>query len=193
MFKIADTTICVDDLKRSLGDDRAGALVAFEGWVRNNNEGHVVLQLEYEAYEPLCNSEAQKIFEDARLKFDILDAMCVHRVGVLKVGELAVWVGASAAHRGDAFGACRYIIDEIKSRLPIWKKETYENGDSGWVNCQRCSANNHEHTENNSRHSAILQQPEEKMHRNAVGAGKSARTQIDASSSQTTVDGQEKP
>jgi len=63
----------------------------------------------------------------------------VHRIGVLAVGELAVWVGVSAAHRDEAFRACRYIIDEVKHRLPIWKKEHYLNGDSGWVNCERCA------------------------------------------------------
>jgi molybdopterin synthase catalytic subunit/adenylyltransferase/sulfurtransferase len=64
----------------------------------------------------------------------------VHRIGALQVGELAVWVGVSAAHRDEAFRACRYIIDEVKHRLPIWKKEHYLNGDSGWVNCERCAS-----------------------------------------------------
>jgi molybdopterin synthase catalytic subunit len=67
-------------------------------------------------------------------------AACVHRVGDLRVGELAVWVGVSAPHRDEAFRACRYIIDEVKHRVPIWKKEHYVNGDSGWVNCERCAA-----------------------------------------------------
>ena len=64
----------------------------------------------------------------------------MHRVGSLALGDVAVWVGVSAAHRDEAFRACRYIIDEVKHRLPIWKKEHYENGDSGWVNCERCAA-----------------------------------------------------
>jgi molybdopterin synthase catalytic subunit len=63
----------------------------------------------------------------------------VHRVGALQLSEVAVWVGAAAAHRDEAFRACRYIIDEVKHRLPIWKKEHYEAGDSGWVNCERCA------------------------------------------------------
>jgi adenylyltransferase/sulfurtransferase len=67
----------------------------------------------------------------------------VHRVGSLGVGELAVWVGVSAAHRGEAFAACRFIIDEVKHRVPIWKKEHYVDGDSGWVNCERCAAGPH--------------------------------------------------
>ena len=68
-----------------------------------------------------------------------------HRVGALAIGDLAVWVGVSAAHRGAAFDACRYIIDEVKHRVPIWKKEHYVNGDSGWVNCEACAAPVHDH------------------------------------------------
>ena len=67
-------------------------------------------------------------------------AACEHRLGDLAIGEVAVWVGVSAPHRDEAFRACRYIIDEVKHRLPIWKKEHYVNGDSGWVNCERCAA-----------------------------------------------------
>ena len=67
-------------------------------------------------------------------------AACVHRVGSLALGDVAVWVGVSAAHRDEAFRACRFIIDEVKHRVPIWKKEHYVNGDSGWVNCERCAA-----------------------------------------------------
>ena len=71
---------------------------------------------------------------DAGEKFDILGTKCVHRVGPLEIGDMAVWAGATAAHRKQAFLACEYIIDQIKSRVPIWKKEYYMDGDSGWVN-----------------------------------------------------------
>jgi molybdopterin synthase catalytic subunit len=77
---------------------------------------------------------------EAIARFGVARAACVHRVGELAVGELAVWVGVSAPHRDEAFRACRYIIDEVKHRLPIWKKEHYLDGDSGWVNCERCAA-----------------------------------------------------
>ena len=63
----------------------------------------------------------------------------MHRIGDLALGEMAVWVGVSAPHRSEAFAACRYIIDEVKHRVPIWKKEHYVDGDSGWVNCERCA------------------------------------------------------
>ena len=72
-------------------------------------------------------------------RFGVTRAACVHRVGSLAIGDVAVWVGVSAAHRDEAFRACRFIIDEVKHRVPIWKKEHYVNGDSGWVNCERCA------------------------------------------------------
>ena len=93
-------------------------------------------RLEYEAFEPLAVREGERILAEAIARFGVAHAACAHRVGDLTVGELAVWVGVSARHRDEAFRACRYIIDEVKHRLPIWKKEHYANGDSGWVNCQ---------------------------------------------------------
>ncbi len=140
MISISSTTINPDQLRDALVDPRAGAYCSFEGWVRNRNEGHDVLSLEYEAYEPLAITEGQKVIAEALQKFPGLHAQCVHRVGKLEIGECAVWVGVTSAHRDEAFQACRYIIDEVKHRLPIWKKEYYVNGDSGWVNCERCQS-----------------------------------------------------
>lgn len=140
MMRMVTTTIDVDALRKELVDPAAGAYAGFEGWIRNVNEGHDVLRLEYEAYEPLAVSEGEKVIAEAREKFPILHAYCVHRTGMLEIGECAVWVGVSSGHRDEAFLACRYIIDQVKVRLPIWKKEHYANGDSGWVNCERCAA-----------------------------------------------------
>ena len=70
----------------------------------------------------------------------IIFSNALHRLGLLEIGDVAVWVGAAAPHRDEAFRACRYVIDEVKHRVPIWKKEHYASGDSGWVNCERCSA-----------------------------------------------------
>jgi adenylyltransferase/sulfurtransferase len=122
-----------------LADPAAGGYVSFEGWVRDHNEGRRVRRLEYEAFEALAVKEGTRIVEAAIARFGVRRAACVHRVGELGIGELAVWVGVSADHRGEAFAACRYIIDEVKHRVPIWKKEHYEDGDSGWVNCERCA------------------------------------------------------
>lgn len=142
-MRITKQTIEPDKLRKSLADHAAGGYVAFEGWIRNENEGQEVLRLEYEVYEPLAIKEGERIIAEAKTKYPILHADCVHREGLLELGECAVWVGVSAAHRDEAFAACRYIIDEIKVRLPIWKKEHYVNGDSGWVNCERCAAHAH--------------------------------------------------
>lgn len=144
---ISHTTIDPATLRESLEDHAAGGYVSFEGWIRNENEGQEVRRLEYEVYEPLAIKEGEKILAEARKKFPIRHAACVHREGLLELGECAVWVGVSAAHRDEAFRACRYIIDEVKLRLPIWKKEHYVNGDSGWVNCERCAEHAHAHRE----------------------------------------------
>lgn len=133
-------------LRSGLADPAAGGYAAFEGWVRNHNEGLAVTRLEYEAFEALAVKEGERIVQEAQRRFPILKASCVHRVGALGIGELAVWVGVSAPHRDEAFAACRYIIDEVKHRLPIWKKEHYVNGDSGWVNCERCAEHAQEPT-----------------------------------------------
>lgn len=135
MFRILAEPIEAAALQQRLNDERAGACVTFEGWVRNRNEGQAVNSLEYEAYVPLATSEGEKILAEAKMKFALLGAACVHRVGHLRLGEMAVWVGVTAEHRGAAFDACRYIIDEAKARLPIWKKEHYASGATAWINC----------------------------------------------------------
>jgi molybdopterin synthase catalytic subunit len=134
-----------DTLRQELVDAAAGAYVGFEGWIRNHNDGEDVMRLEYEVYEPLAISEGDKVIAEARTRFPILHAECVHRSGSLEIGECAVWVGVTSAHRDEAFAACRYIIDQVKVRLPIWKKEHYVDGHSGWVNCERCAAHAHQH------------------------------------------------
>lgn len=139
-MRIGGEEIHPDELRVELFDPAAGAYVAFEGWIRNKNEGHEVLRLEYEAYDIIAIKEGQKVIAEAREKYPILQAHCVHRTGLLEIGECAVWVGVASAHRDEAFLACRYIIDEVKVRLPIWKKEHYVDGHSGWVNCERCAA-----------------------------------------------------
>jgi molybdopterin synthase catalytic subunit len=137
-FQFTRTPIMPEQLRVSLADPGCGGYAAFEGWVRDSNEGQRVRGLEYEAFEALGIREGERIIAEAIERFGVSHAACVHRIGSLAVGELAVWVGVSAAHRDEAFRACRFI-DEVKHRLPIWKKEHYLNGDSGWVNCERCA------------------------------------------------------
>lgn len=139
MFSLSSEPILRDSLAASLANDRAGALATFEGWVRNHNEGRAVVLLEYEAFEPLSRKEAERILQEAMERFNIVKIACVHRIGALEVGDIAVWIGVTAEHREAAFKACQYIIDEIKVRLPIWKKEHYTDGSSEWVNCRECA------------------------------------------------------
>ena len=132
-FSLSDMPIDAAALQANLHDPRAGACAVFEGWVRDHNDGRAVDGLRYEAYVALAEGEGAAILAEARQRFDLVDAACVHRIGDLAIGELAVWVGASAAHRGPAFDACRWIIDEVKARVPIWKHERYAGGEAGWL------------------------------------------------------------
>lgn len=140
MFTLINKPLDAASLKQGLARPDAGACVTFEGWVRDHNEGQRVTRLEYEAYETVAGKEGATIVNEARQRFDVYDVHCTHRVGTLEIGELAVWVGVTAAHRDDAFRAARYVIDEVKARVPIWKKEHYVAGDSGWVNCESVPA-----------------------------------------------------
>jgi len=138
VFSLSDTVLDTGYLRNALRDQGCGAFIAFEGWVRDHNDGQQVLRLEYEAYSALAEKEGLAIIREAVDRFPVRQASCVHRIGELGLGDLAVWVGVSAPHRDEAFLACRYIIDEVKHRVPIWKKEYYLNGDSGWANCEAC-------------------------------------------------------
>lgn len=142
-FIITHEPIAIDDLRASLLDPSCGGYVQFEGWVRNHNEGQAVLRLEYEVYEPLAVKEGERIIAEATQKFGIDNAAAIHRAGLMELTEAAVVVGVSSPHRDEAFQACRYIIDQAKVRLPIWKKEHYASGKSEWVNCQRCAEHAH--------------------------------------------------
>ncbi|WP_394695133.1 molybdenum cofactor biosynthesis protein MoaE [Pseudoxanthomonas japonensis] len=132
-FHLSETPIDIAPLRAGVLDPRAGGYASFEGWVRDHHAGRAVDGLDYEAYATLAEREGERIIAEAKARFDVIDARCVHRVGTLVIGDLAVWVGVSAAHRGAAFDACRYIIDETKRRVPIWKREHYREGDADWL------------------------------------------------------------
>lgn len=137
MFRITDEPIHDQPLREELANPESGAVVSFEGRIRNHNNGKTVQKLTYQIYPELARNEMQKIYEEAQDRYDIINMGCVQFEGELDIGETGIWIGVSAAHRKDAFSACQYIIDEVKSRLPIWKKEDYEEGESGWVNCPK--------------------------------------------------------
>jgi adenylyltransferase/sulfurtransferase len=139
LFSFSSAPIDTAQGRAALADPACGGYATFEGWVRDHNEGRAVRRLEYEAYATLAEREGERIVTEAIAKFGVQRAACVHRIGDLDLGAMAVWVGVSSRHRAEAFAACRYIIDEVKHRVPIWKKEHYVDGDSGWVNCERCA------------------------------------------------------
>lgn len=120
-----------------------GALCLFVGVVRNENGGRAVVRLEYEAYEEMALPLMREIQDETRRRFPVTLVRLVHRLGTLELGEASVAVAVASPHRAEAFAACREIIDEIKHRLPIWKKEHYEGADSAWVNCERCAGHTH--------------------------------------------------
>ena len=143
MFKIQSTPLDPTAIREQVLDPAAGGYCAFEGWVRNHHQGRSVDRLEYEAYPLLAEKEGKRIIAEAHEKFEIVQAACVHRTGPVEIGGLAVVVCVSAHHRDAAFDACRYIIDEVKARVPIWKKEHFSDGSSGWVRCDHCADHSH--------------------------------------------------
>jgi len=147
VFRISSQPIDLATVREQLLDAGCGAFVQFEGWVRDHNEGQQVLRLEYEVYQPLAIKEGQRIIAEAMERFGLRKAAAIHRSGMLELTDVAVIVGAASPHRGEAFDACRYIIDQVKSRLPIWKKEHYADGTAEWVNCQSCAEAGHRHSQ----------------------------------------------
>lgn len=131
-FCLSEGLIDTRAMRDVLLDPTAGACICFEGWVRNHHQGQAVRALDYQAYAVLAEREGTAILTEAMQRFDLIRAACVHRTGALVIGDLAVWVGVSSAHRGPAFDAARYIIDEVKQRVPIWKREHYVGGVSEW-------------------------------------------------------------
>jgi len=142
-FLVSPAPIDIAAIREAMSDEECGAYAQFEGWIRNANEGREVLRLEYEVYEPLAEREGLRIIEEAVRKFGLKKAIVAHRSGLLELGDCAVVVAVNAPHRDEAFKGCRYIIDEVKTRLPIWKREHYADGATEWVNCQECAAPGH--------------------------------------------------
>lgn len=145
MFRLTHEPIDAAALRAELDNAACGGVVIFEGVVRDHNDGRGVLRLEYEAYAALALKEGAAILKEAVEAAGVASAVCVHRLGPLAIGDAAVWVGVASAHRGEAFDACRRIIDEVKRRVPIWKREFYADGTEEWVNCAACATPGHEH------------------------------------------------
>jgi molybdopterin synthase catalytic subunit len=136
LFRVTERSIDTEVLLADVGDPSAGGTALFVGTTRNENEGRVVERLEYEAYEAMAVDEMRRIGDEIGRRWRVVAVSMVHRVGVVPVGEASVAVAVSAAHREEAFAACRYGIDTLKATVPIWKKEYYEGGEH-WVGpCQ---------------------------------------------------------
>jgi adenylyltransferase/sulfurtransferase len=135
MFELTSTPIDSAALSARLAAPEAGALTVFEGRVRNHHLGQPVTCLEYEAFDDLARIEGEAIVTETERIYPGTKVLCVHRTGRLGIGEAAVWIGVASAHRQAGFAACRHVIEEIKLRLPVWKKEHHPNGAAEWVNC----------------------------------------------------------
>lgn len=143
MFRLTEEVIDTQSLVQSLTQTSVGGVVSFEGRVRDHNAGREVRALEYEVYPELALSEGQIIINEALQKFPIVAATAVHRYGLLTLEDIAISIVVTSSHRDAAFLACRYIIDEIKLRVPIWKQEHYVSGSKQWVDCPGCQAKRH--------------------------------------------------
>lgn len=131
-YRVTTERLDTDALLAAVGDPSAGGTALFVGTTRNENEGRVVERLEYEAYEAMALDEMRRIGEEIARRWRVVAVSMVHRLGVVPIGEASVAVAVSAAHREEAFAACRYGIDTLKLTVPIWKKEYFEGGEH-WV------------------------------------------------------------
>lgn len=134
MFALSADPLDGPGLRRGLASSASGAVVVFEGTVRETHDGRTVTALEYEAAEALAADAFAAIEQEAMERFGLEAVRAVHRIGRVAAGEPGVWVGVASAHREAAFDGCRYVIDELKQRLPVWKKECYADGTHRWVN-----------------------------------------------------------
>ncbi len=132
--KISHEEISLDEVRKAVEHPGAGGICIFHGVVRDHADGKQVARLDYEAHESLAHKEMKRVLEGVVAEHAGVRIAAVHRVGELAVGDAAVCVAASAAHRDDAFEACRKAIDRIKETVPLWKKEWGSDGGAHWVN-----------------------------------------------------------
>ncbi|MGH7830705.1 MAG: molybdenum cofactor biosynthesis protein MoaE, partial [Candidatus Binatia bacterium] len=135
MFRVTEKAIDIQELLDIVGDPGAGATVTFIGTTRNENDGRKVIALAYEGYREMAEKELGRIGAEAKNRWNIRRIAIVHRLGPVALTEPSVVIAVSAAHRGDAFEASRFAIEEIKKSVPIWKKELFEGGEI-WIGTQ---------------------------------------------------------
>lgn len=132
LIDIRDTPLSLDELYAAVTDERAGGIALFVGTVRNVDEGKNVDALGYSSH-PTARVQLRAVADRIAAECDIVALAAVHRVGELAIGDIAVIVAVSAEHRAEAFEACRRLIDELKTDVPVWKHQTFAGGDALWV------------------------------------------------------------
>lgn len=120
--------------ERLVADPRAGAVVTFAGLVRDHDDGRTVTLLEYEGH-PTAEAVLREVAEEAARDPAVYRVAVSHRVGVLDIGDVALVAAVATAHRADAFAVCARLVDEVKARLPVWKRQVFADGTEEWVNC----------------------------------------------------------
>lgn len=150
---LREAPLSVDEAIARVSRPGAGGIATFVGVVRDESDGRAVTRLDYSAYAAMARREMQKIVEELERELQGVRVCALHRVGSLAVGEAAIVCAASAPHRGEAFKACRELVDRIKERVPIWKREWGPDGAAwvGWVDA-RCSPDGHEHHAHDAHH-----------------------------------------
>ena len=136
LFRVVETPLSTDAAAAVVDEPGAGGIAIFSGVVRNQTDGRPVKFLEYEAHAPMAEAKMREIGEALRARWaEVKRVAILHRVGRLEIGEASVLIAVSAAHRQDAFEACKFAIDTLKRTVPVWKKEHFEDGEV-WVGLQ---------------------------------------------------------
>jgi molybdopterin synthase catalytic subunit len=138
LIRITTDAIDMAAVAAAVEDPAAGAIVTFAGTTRNETHGRPVVSLTYEAYPEMAVPKMEEIAARAREEFEILSVAAVHRIATLGIGEVSIGIAVSAPHRPAAFEACRFVIDEIKRDVPVWKKEVFADGSEEWVHPGEC-------------------------------------------------------
>ena len=133
MFRVTTEPLDIQEIHNLVKSPTDGAVVTFDGIVRNNFDGRQVRHLEYEAYAAMAEKKMAEIAEEVRDKFSVGSVAMVHRVGRLEIGESSILIAVAAPHRQPAFEACAYAMDRVKQEVPVWKKEYFKDGESHWV------------------------------------------------------------
>ena len=132
--RVVDAALSVTEHEDAVADKAAGAVVSFAGVVRDHDGGRSVTELEYVGH-PSAQDVLAEVAAEFAARPEVLGVAVSHRVGMLAIGDVALACAVSAAHRGEAFTACAQLVDEVKKRLPIWKRQVFSDGDEEWVSC----------------------------------------------------------